>query len=248
MNQATEVAFLSYYHLFDIMPVKILLTEDDPNLGFVIKDNLEQRGYQVTLCSNGEEGLNLFNQKHFDLCILDVMMPKKDGFSLAKDIRKVNKEIPVLFLSAKSETEDKIQGFEAGCDDYLTKPFSTEELIYRVKALLKRVNVEFDETRGGSQFKIGKYHFDFDNYSLTLGDEVRKLTKKEAEILNMFCKHRNQVLPRELVLNAVWGQDDYFVGRSLDVFVTKLRKYLADDETVVVSNVHGIGFKFEAPE
>ena len=230
------------------MKAKILLVEDDVNLGFVIADQLRAQNFDVTLATDGAEGFKRYSEDHYHICVLDVMMPKKDGFSLAKDIRKVNKEIPILFLSAKSETEDKIQGFEAGCDDYLTKPFSTEELIYRVKALLKRVNVEFDETRGGSQFKIGKYHLDFDNYSLTLGDEVRKLTKKEAEILNMFCKHRNQVLPRELVLNAVWGQDDYFVGRSLDVFVTKLRKYLAEDENVVVSNVHGIGFKFEAPE
>jgi DNA-binding response OmpR family regulator len=230
------------------MKAKILLVEDDVNLGFVVADQLKAQNFDVTLATDGAEGFKRYSESNYHICVLDVMMPKKDGFSLAKDIRKVNKAIPILFLSAKSETEDKIQGFESGCDDYLTKPFSTEELIYRVKALLKRVNVEFDETRGGSQFAIGKYHFDFDNYTLSLGEDERKLTKKEAEILNMFCKHRNQVLPRELVLNAVWGQDDYFVGRSLDVFVTKLRKYLSEDERVVISNVHGIGFKFEAPE
>jgi DNA-binding response OmpR family regulator len=230
------------------MKAKILLVEDDVNLGFVISDKLRAQNYDVTLAMDGAEGFKRYSEGEFHLCILDVMMPKKDGFSLAKDIRKVNKEIPILFLSAKSETEDKIQGFEAGCDDYLTKPFSTEELILRVKALLKRVDLSFDETKGGSQFQIGSYHFDFDNYTLTHPNETRKLTKKEAEILHMFCKHRNQVLPRELVLNAVWGQDDYFVGRSLDVFVTKLRKYLSFDERVVISNIHGVGFKFEAPE
>jgi DNA-binding response OmpR family regulator len=230
------------------MKAKILLVEDDVNLGFVVADKLRSLNYDVTLAMDGAEGFKRYSEGEFHICILDVMMPKKDGFSLAKDIRKVNKEIPILFLSAKSDTEDKIQGFEAGCDDYLTKPFSTEELILRVKALLKRVDLSFDETKGGSQFQIGNYHFDFENYVLLFGDETRKLTKKEAEILQMFCKHRNQVLPRELVLNAVWGQDDYFVGRSLDVFVTKLRKYLSEDERVVISNIHGVGFKFEAPE
>lgn len=230
------------------MKARILLVEDDVNLGFVVADKLRGQDHDVTLALDGAEGFKRYSEGEFHICILDVMMPKKDGFSLAKDIRKVNKEIPILFLSAKSETEDKIQGFESGCDDYLTKPFSTEELMLRVKALLKRVDLRFDETKGGSQFKIGNYHFDFENYVLVFGDDSRKLTKKEAEILQMFCKHRNQVLPRELVLNAVWGQDDYFVGRSLDVFVTKLRKYLSEDDRVLISNIHGVGFKFEAPE
>jgi DNA-binding response OmpR family regulator len=230
------------------MKAKLLLVEDDVNLGFVVADKLRAQNYDVTLAMDGAEGFKRYSEDDFHMCILDVMMPKKDGFSLAKDIRKVNKEIPILFLSAKSETEDKIQGFESGCDDYLTKPFSTEELILRVKALLKRVDLRFDETKGGSQFNIGNYYFDFENYVLVFEGETRKLTKKEAEILQMFCKHRNQVLPRELVLNAVWGQDDYFVGRSLDVFVTKLRKYLSEDDRVVISNIHGVGFKFEAPE
>jgi DNA-binding response OmpR family regulator len=230
------------------MKAKVLLVEDDINLGFVVADKLKANDLEVTLAVDGSEGFKKFNEDDFHICIFDVMMPKKDGFSLAKDVRKINKEVPILFLSAKSETEDKIQGFEAGCDDYLTKPFSTEELIFRVKALLKRVNIDLDETKGGSVFSVGKYIFNFDNYSLDFGGNEKKLTKKEAEILNMFCKHRNQVLPRELVLNAVWGQDDYFVGRSLDVFVTKLRKYLSEDDRVVITNVHGIGFKFEAPE
>lgn len=230
------------------MKAKILLVEDDINLGFVVSDKLKAQNYDVTLAVDGAEGFKRYSEGEYHLCVLDVMMPKKDGFSLAKDIRKINKEIPILFLSAKSQIEDRIEGFESGCDDYLTKPFSTEELILRVKALLKRVDLSFDETKGGSQFHIGKYYFDFENYTLSIGDESRKLTKKEAEILQMFCKHRNQVLPRELVLNAVWGQDDYFVGRSLDVFVTKLRKYLSEDENVVISNIHGVGFKFEAPE
>jgi DNA-binding response OmpR family regulator len=230
------------------MKAKVLLVEDDVNLGFVISDKLKANNFDVMLAVDGAEGFKKFNEDTYHMCIFDVMMPKKDGFSLAKDVRKINKEIPILFLSAKSETEDKIQGFEAGCDDYLTKPFSTEELILRAKALLKRVNIDIDETHGGSIYNIGKYVFDLENYSLKFENEEKKLTKKEAEILNMFCKHRNQVLPRELVLTAVWGQDDYFVGRSLDVFVTKLRKYLSNDERVVITNIHGIGFKFEAPD
>ena len=228
------------------MKAKILLVEDDTNLGFVIADQLKSTGYEVTLATDGAEGFKRFNDSVYHLCILDVMMPKKDGFSLAQDIRKVNKNIPILFLTAKSDTEDKVKGFEAGCDDYLTKPFSSEEFLVRVKALLKRANI-LPEEEHSAIHKIGNFVFDFDNYELSSADFSKKLTKKEAEILNLLCKYRNQVLPRDLVLNAVWGQDDYFVGRSLDVFVTKLRKYLSTDERIAITNVHGIGFKFECP-
>ncbi|MDX1445342.1 response regulator transcription factor [Lishizhenia sp.] len=226
------------------MKAKILLCEDDTSLGFIIADQLKSLGYDVHLASDGKEGFKAFNEAHFHLCIFDVMMPKKDGFMLARDVRKVNADVPILFLTAKSMTEDKIEGFKAGGDDYLTKPFSHEELQFRVKALLKRVNVEVEEEEEHI-VKLGTYTYDKDNYMLTHSEFEKKLTKKEAQILNMLCKFKNQVLPREIVLNAVWGQDDYFVGRSLDVFITKLRKYLSQDTNVSIENVHGIGFKLE---
>jgi DNA-binding response OmpR family regulator len=228
------------------MKPKILLVEDDTSLGFIISDQLKANGYQVTLCSDGLDGFKRFNEETYHMCILDVMMPKKDGFTLAKDIRKMDKEIPILFLTAKSMTEDKVEGFNAGGDDYLTKPFSTDELAVRVKALLRRVNIGGDEEASGEE-QIGNYIFDKTNFILKTEGFEKKLTKKEAQILKMLCKFKNQVLPREIVLNGVWGQDDYFVGRSLDVFITKLRKYLSEDENVEIENVHGIGFKLVAP-
>lgn len=221
---------------------KILLVEDDTSLGFIVSDQLKSQGYDVTLCSDGLEGFKRFNEDTYHMCILDVMMPKKDGFTLAKDIRKMNSEIPILFLTAKSMTEDKVQGFDAGGDDYLTKPFSSDELAVRVRALLKRVHIIEDQL-DKKEVKIGAYTFDTANFILSHPEFEKKLTKKEAQILKMLCKFENQVLPREIVLNGVWGQDDYFVGRSLDVFITKLRKYLGKDESVTIENIHGIGFK-----
>jgi len=224
--------------------INILLVEDDYNLGFVIQDQLKSEGYQVIFASDGVEGLKKFNDETVHMCIFDVMMPKKDGFTLAKDIRKTNTEVPILFLTAKNQTEDKIEGFKAGGDDYLTKPFSTEEFLLRVKAILKRVQlVDPDDVQ--TVFKLGNMTFDSENFVLQYGDgsEDKKLTKKEAKILLLLVQNRNKVLPRDVVLNAVWGQDDYFVGRSLDVFITKLRKYLKADETVAINNIHGVGFK-----
>lgn len=226
---------------------KVLLVEDDTSLGFIVSDQLKSQGYEVTLCSDGLEGFKRFNEDNFHMCILDVMMPKKDGFTLSKDIRKIDQNIPILFLTAKSMTEDKVEGFNAGADDYLTKPFSSDELTVRVKALLKRVNV-VEQKPEETKIKLGTYIFDTANYILKHPDFEKKLTKKEAQILKMLCKFKNQVLPREIVLNGVWGQDDYFVGRSLDVFITKLRKYLDKDEAVTIENIHGIGFKLIAPE
>lgn len=226
------------------MKAKILLAEDDTSLGFVIADQLRSEGYQVTLCSNGVEAYQRFNKDKFNICIFDVMMPKKDGFTLAEDIRKLNSEIPIIFLTAKSMMEDKAKGFEVGGDDYLTKPFSFEELHMRIKALLKRVNIVVGDVEE-KEIKLGTYTFDVENYRLIHPNFEKTLTKKEAQILRMLCKFKNQVAPREVILNAVWGQDDYFVGRSLDVFITKLRKYLKEDENVQVTNIHGIGFKLE---
>lgn len=225
---------------------KILLVEDDFNLGFVIQDTLKTSGYSVHLCKDGKEGLQSFNQKDYDLCILDVMLPKKDGFSLAEDIRKTDTKTPIIFLTAKSLQEDKIQGLKVGADDYITKPFSTEEFLLRVEAVLKRTQtVTTEEPENKDVFTINSYSFDYRNFKLTQGDEERKLTKKEAEILRLLCQHQDQVLPRELVLNMVWGDDSYFVGRSLDVFITKLRKYLKGDDKIAITNVHGVGFKLE---
>jgi DNA-binding response OmpR family regulator len=229
------------------MKIKILLVEDDVNLGLVISDHLESNGYDVTVADDGSQGLIKFNSNLFHLCVLDVMLPKVDGFSVAKDIRKLNTDIPILFLTAKSMTEDKIKGFEVGGDDYLTKPFSVEELQLRVKALLKRVKLEATEELP-KVVSIGNYVYSFEEQSLVLNDKIKVLTKKEAKILNLLFKYKNQVITREIILKGVWGQDDYFVGRSLDVFITKLRKYFKDDSRIVISNLHGVGFKFEIPE
>ena len=226
------------------MKIKILLVEDDTSLGFVITDQLRGDGYQVTLCSDGAEGFQRFNSELFHLCIFDVMMPKLDGFSLARSIRKINQHIPILFLTAKSMTEDKLDGFRAGGDDYLTKPFSIEELQMRIAALLKRVDIHV-QTEEETILNIGAYSFDTSNFTLKHPKFDKTLTKKEAQILKILCKFRNEVVPREIVLNAVWGQDDYFVGRSLDVFITRLRKYFKEDPSVTIANVHGIGFKLE---
>lgn len=226
------------------MKIKILLAEDDTSLGFMISDQLKSDGYNVTLCSDGAEAYKRFNEEKFHLCIFDVMMPKKDGFTLALDIRKLNADIPILFLTAKSMTEDKVQGFKAGGDDYLTKPFSIAELQVRITALLKRVNI-ITETPEERVLKIGSYLFDTENFTLKHPAFEKTLTKKEAQILKILYKFKNQVVERDVVLNAVWGQDDYFVGRSLDVFITKIRKYLKEDESIHISNIHGIGFKLE---
>jgi DNA-binding response OmpR family regulator len=227
-----------------MMKARILLAEDDTNLGFVISDQLRSDGYHVTLCSNGMDAFQRFNDEKYHLCIFDVMMPRKDGFTLARDIRNIDKEIPILFLTAKSMTEDKVAGFDAGGDDYLTKPFSFEELQVRLKALLKRVNVLVDEPEA-VLIPIGEYRFDTENFKLIHPNFEKTLTRKEAQILKILCKFKNQVVQREVVLNAVWGQDDYFVGRSLDVFITKLRKYFKEDPSVGIANIHGIGFKLE---
>ncbi len=226
------------------MKIKILLVEDDANLGFIISDQLKSDGYEVTLCTDGAEGFQRFNENSFHMCIFDVMMPKKDGFTLARDVRKINTSIPILFLTAKSNDEDKIEGFKSGGDDYLTKPFNVEELQLRVAAMLRRVNIEVLE-EDQSIYNLGDYVFDTLNFNLKHPNFEKHLTKKEAQILKILCKFKNQVVARDIVLTGVWGQDDYFVGRSLDVFITKLRKYLKEDERIQIANIHGIGFKLE---
>ncbi|MEJ0029790.1 MAG: response regulator transcription factor [Bacteroidota bacterium] len=224
------------------MNTKILLVEDDASLGFVIKDNLEMKGYNVTLCNDGESGENTFHQDAFDLCILDVMMPRKDGFTVARNIRKKDQQVPILFVTAKSMLEDKVEGFSAGGDDYITKPFSVEELQMRIEVFLRRSN---GKDSVDTVFKLGKFEFDSSNLTLKGASSVRTLTQKESDVLGLLCKNRERVLKREEILKAVWGDDDYFLGRSMDVFISKLRKYLKDDPTVQIVNYHGIGFRLE---
>ncbi|MEX2595848.1 MAG: response regulator transcription factor [Salibacteraceae bacterium] len=224
--------------------LKILLVEDDLNLSFVIQDHLRNEGYSVDLEKDGFSGFQKFYNNGYDLCILDVMLPKKDGFTLAEDIRKMDYDVPILFLTAKSMTEDKIKGFQLGADDYLTKPFSFEELDLRIKAILKRAKPsDGSDQNQRDVFQIGNFTFDYKNLNLKHSVENRTLTKKEAELLRMLCLHQDEVLTREMALTVVWGSDDYFLGRSMDVFITKLRKYLSHDERIKIMNVHGVGFK-----
>jgi len=227
-------------------PPHILLVEDDPSLGFVIKDNLCMKGYEVTLCRDGEEADRLFNPRAFQLCIFDVMLPRKDGFTLAKSVRARDNSVPILFLTAKSMTDDKLEGFRVGADDYITKPFSLEELFYRIEVFLKRDRVS--EPVRGSTFRLGNYEFDVSKLSLRIGKEEKSLTQKEADVLKLLFQHRERVLKREEILREVWGNEDYFLGRSMDVFISKLRKYLRDDDSVQIVNYHGVGFKLELKE
>jgi DNA-binding response OmpR family regulator len=227
---------------------RILIVEDDPNLSMILQDYLEMVGYQVEHASDGEMGLESFTKNQFDLLILDIMMPKKDGFSLAEDIRKQNATIPIIFLTAKNMKEDRIRGFQTGCDDYVTKPFSTEELNLRIKAILKRCAVLQDsvETEHGEElFEFGKFRFDASNMMLVSDEGERRLTRKETSLLRLLCLNMNNLLPRDVALETIWGENDYFIGRSMDVFITKLRKYLKSDPDVRITNVHGIGFKLE---
>lgn len=225
----------------------ILLVEDDPNLSMLLEDYLEMMNYSITLCGDGHAGWEAFQSGQFDLCILDVMMPKVDGFTLAGQIREVNSVIPIIFLTAKSLKDDRIKGFKLGCDDYITKPFSTEELSLRVEAILKRCKSGVVHNISDEQevYHFGKYVFDFGNMLLKINDKEQKLTKKEASLLKLLCLHKNKLLRREIILETIWGENDYFFGRSMDVFITKLRKYLKHDKSVQITNVHGTGFKLE---
>lgn len=228
---------------------KILLVEDDPNLSMVLQDYLEMIGYYVDHGTDGEQGLILFNKNKYDIVVLDIMMPKKDGYSLAADIRKKDIHIPLVFLTAKNLKQDKIKGFMEGCDDYITKPFSTEELNLRLKAILRRCNSGTDlQNKKDEVFKIGAFDFHSSNFVLNHDNGERRLTRKEADLLKLLCQNKNELLPREIALETVWGDNDYFIGRSMDVFITKLRKYLKADPKVNIKNVHGIGFKLEIEE
>ncbi len=225
--------------------IRILLAEDDMNLGFVIKDLLEDEGYDVKLCTDGVLALQTFHEESFDICLLDVMMPLKDGFAVAESIRKTDPDVPVIFLTAKGMTEDKVRGLSLGADDYITKPFENAEFLLRIENVLRRTGKR-KQRSDPDEFAVGKFMLDSKNLTLTDPEGgVKKLTAKEAKILRLLCLNANTVVERDVLLNSVWGKDDYFTGRSMDVFITKLRKYLKDDETVKIQNIHGVGFKLE---
>lgn len=218
----------------------ILFVEDDQNLGFVVKDQLEAEGYQVDWEKSGRAGLKKALNNTFDVAVLDVMLPEMSGFEIAEELVEVKPELPFLFLTAKSFLADKVKGLKLG-QDYLTKPFEFEELKLRINNILKRQNVKQQTSQ--NEFEIGSYTFDYINQYIDQGDKRQKLTKKEADLLRLLCLHKNEVMPRELALNAIWGNNDYFNGRSMDVFISKIRKHLKDDENIQIINIHGVGFK-----
>jgi DNA-binding response OmpR family regulator len=226
--------------------LKILLCEDDENLGMLLREYLQAKGFNAELCTDGEAGYKAFLKSKFDIAVLDVMMPKKDGFALAQDIRQANAEIPIIFLTAKTLKEDILEGFKIGADDYITKPFSMEEVVFRIEAILRRARGK--KNRDVSSFPIGKYTFDSQKQLLTIGNKQEKLTTKEAELLKLLCNKLNELLPRDYALRTIWIDDNYFNARSMDVYITKLRKHLKDDPNVEILNVHGKGYKLVITE
>ncbi|MBL7932626.1 MAG: response regulator transcription factor [Bacteroidia bacterium] len=227
--------------------IKILLAEDDLNLGMLLVDYLEGEGFEVKLCKDGEIAARSFESHSFDLCLLDVMLPKLDGFSLAKKIREKNQKIPLLFITAKSLKEDKLKGYGLGADDYIIKPFDEEELLWKIKAVVRRIPLN-GTTEKKELIPLGKYSFDVYNQSLSLDGKIKRITEKECDILRYLATHRNQLVKREEMLKELWGENDYFLGRSLDVFITKIRKYLKDDNDINIENVYKVGFIFNVPK
>jgi len=226
---------------------KILLAEDDPNLGLLLKECLCMEGFEVELCKDGEIALQAFRLNKFDLCLLDVMMPKLNGFNLAQAIKAINTKIPIVFITAKSLKEDKLKGYNLNADDYITKPFDEEELIWKIKAIRRRQN-EILINNTSDIIALGNYQFNYKNQSLTINNDTKRITEKECEILFYLANHRNVVIKRQDLLTEIWGENDYFFGRSLDVFITKIRKYLNKDERITIENVFGVGFVFNIPE
>jgi len=222
------------------MKPRVLLVEDDPNLGLIVQEHLQLNGFDVQLCENGETALTAFGHGRFALCLVDVMMPRMDGFALAREVRRRDKTVPLIFLTAKSLKDDKIEGFRIGCDDYITKPFSVEELLLRIQAVLRRSGAGGSDEQ--TSFTIGEYVFDTITRTLRIGHEERRLTARESELLKLLCRHTNKTLDRSLALREIWGEDSYFNARSMDVFISKLRKYLKDDPRIEISSVHGVGF------
>lgn len=225
---------------------RILLAEDDPNFGAVLKDYLTMNNFHVTLANDGEKCVEFFKKEDYNLCVLDVMMPKKDGFTVATEIKRMNPDVPVIFLTAKTMQQDVIEGFKLGADDYITKPFNSEELLYRINAVMKRGRIKQNNQQ--KEFEIGKYHFNYKTRILSHEGINEKLSPKEAELLRMLAAKMNDILYREEALKQIWGRDDYFTARSMDVFVTKLRKYLKADPTLEIVNIHGNGFRLQQEE
>jgi len=227
---------------------KVLLCEDDPNLGTLLKEYLNAKGFDTELATDGVEGTKMFKRSSYDFILLDVMMPLKDGFTLAKEIREEDKHTPILFLTAKSMKEDTLEGFKSGGDDYITKPFSMEELLARINAILRRTSALPEEGEQTVQYKIGLYSFDYNKQKLISPSSEVKLTTKENELLYLLCKNKNNIMERSYALKAIWGDDNYFNGRSMDVYIAKLRKHLKEDEGVEILNIHGRGFKLLSPQ
>ncbi len=225
------------------VPPKVLLVEDEANLGLILKDYLIAKGYDTTLATDGQQGFDAFTKQKYDICLIDIMLPIKDGYTLAKEIRQSDQYVPIIFLTAKSLPDDKIEGFKAGADDYLTKPFNMEELIMRIKAVLKRTSVVAGSVDSDGNFVIGKYHFDSTKQILKTDSGEKKLTSKESDLLRLLALNLNKTLDRNFALKSIWHDDSYFNARSMDVYITKLRKYLAEDKEIEILNVHGKGFK-----
>lgn len=224
--------------------LKLLLAEDDLSLSTILKAYLEAKSYQVVLCENGQSAFEQFvKERDFEFCLFDVMMPQLDGFELAKKIRKIDSKIPILFLTAKAMQQDVLEGFNIGADDYITKPFSMEELLVRMEAVLRRSNPESFNKKEEEEYQIGKYKFNYTLQTLKIDLKEQKLTSKEADLLKLFCENRNKVLDRSTALNYIWHNDSYFNARSMDVYISKLRKYLKEDKNIELMNVHGVGFK-----
>ncbi|MBR4811217.1 MAG: response regulator transcription factor [Bacteroidaceae bacterium] len=226
--------------------LNILLCEDDENLGMLLREYLQAKGYNAELCPDGEAGYKAFIKTKYDICVFDVMMPKKDGFTLAKEVRAINSDVPIMFLTAKNLKDDIFEGFKIGADDYITKPFSMEELTLRMEAILRRVNGK--KNREVTVYQIGKFTFDAKKQILSIGEKSTKLTTKESELLNLLCAHQNEILQRDFALKSIWIDDNYFNARSMDVYITKLRKHLKDDDSVEIINIHGKGYKLIVPE
>ncbi len=229
--------------------LKILLCEDDENLGMLLREYLQAKGYAATLCPDGEAGYKEFLKNKFDICVLDVMMPKKDGFTLAQEIRQSNADMPIIFLTAKTLKEDILEGFKIGADDYITKPFSMEELVFRIEAILRRVRGK--KTKESTLYQIGRFSFDTQKQLLTLDNDPEKATKlttKENELLALLCAHSNEILQRDYALKTIWIDDNYFNARSMDVYITKLRKHLKADDQIEIINIHGKGYKLIVPD
>ncbi len=225
----------------------ILLLEDDANLSMVLQEHLQMNSYEVTLCADGQAGVEMVSERSFDLCLVDVMLPRLDGFSFAKQFRRTNTDTPLIFLTARSMKEDRIKGFRIGCDDYVTKPFSIEELLLRIEAVLKRSGRAGGMTEQ-AEFRLGRYHFDYTRSVLTRGRHRQKLTPREADLLRLLCRYRNQTLSRETALKEIWKDDSYFSGRSMDVYISRLRKYLKSDNSVEIMGIHGQGFRLIVDE